>query len=69
MSYYDPSDTMRQTALKPLSDQTQNDIDAIKIAGQDLYDVLVNLPQSANMTLAKRKVEEAVMWAVKAVTA
>lgn len=69
MTYYDPADTMRQTALKSLSAETVSEIQIIKEYGQAFYTRLNLLPQSADMTLAKRKVEEAVMWAVKAVTA
>lgn len=69
MTYYEQSDTMRQRPLKELSPDTKTDVNSIKMSGQDFYDLLSELPQSADMTLAKRKVEEAVMWAVKAVTA
>lgn len=69
MAYYDPADTARARPLAPLSDETKNQIDRIRTAGQGMYDLLAALPGSADMTLAKRKVEEAIMWAVKAVTA
>ena len=69
MAYYDPADTMRARPMTPLTGQTSGDIAVIKQRGQELYDFLAAMPQSADMTLAKRKVEEAVMWAVKAITA
>lgn len=67
--YYDDKDVVRAKPLQPLSEQTINDISAIREAGQAMIEVLAALPQSADMTLAKRKTEEAVMWAVKAITA
>ena len=69
MAYYDPADTMRHNPLTPLTPETVEDVRNVKLAGQIFYNILADLPQSADMTLAKRKVEEAVMWAVKAVTA
>lgn len=69
MNYYDPDDTMRSQPTATLSGETVAQINGIKKYGQEFYDALNDLPQSADMTLAKRKVEEAVMWAVKAVTA
>lgn len=67
--YYDPADSARANPLEPLSDETKGQIERIRTSGQSFYDLCAELPQSADMTLAKRKVEEAIMWAVKAVTA
>lgn len=67
--FYDPTDVMRVNALEALDDDAKGSIAVIKDEGQAFWDILDGLPQSAEMTLAKRKLEEAVMWAVKAVTA
>lgn len=69
MAYYAPEDTMRVAPLEALSSATLGRIATIKEFGQDFYDFCDELPPSADMTLAKRKIEEAVMWAVKAITA
>lgn len=45
-------------------------ITRIKDKGLELYELLDNqCPQSREVALAKTKVEEAVMWAVKSITA
>lgn len=67
--FFDPTDVMRINQLEPLDDDTQGYIAVIKDDGQAFWDMLYGMPQSAEMTIAKRKIEEAVMWAVKAVTA
>lgn len=67
--YYDPANTMRSGPSARMREDTLMAIANIKANGQAFYDALAALPQSADMTLAKRKAEEAVMWAVKAVTA
>jgi hypothetical protein len=67
--YYHDGDVMRQRANTTLSDETIEQVHRIKVAGQKLFDEISLAQSSADLTLAKRKVEEAVMWAVKAVTA
>lgn len=67
--YYDPADVMRHHPIDHLSDETIAEIGRIKASCQILYNLFGGMPQSADMTLAKRRVEEACMWAVKAVTA
>lgn len=67
--YYDPTDVARIKQLEPLSEETTAQIMSIKQEGQAFIEALMAMPQSAEMTLAKRKIEEAVMWAVKGVTA
>lgn len=69
MAFYAPEDTMRANPLSALDAEAVRRVESIKLFGQQLYDYFGELPQSADMTLAKRRVEEAVMWAVKAVTA
>ena len=67
--HYHDHDTMRQTAHTALDGVTIEQVNRIKVAGQKLFDEISLAQSSADLTLAKRKVEEAVMWAVKAVTA
>lgn len=69
--YYDPSDIVRNKQLKPLSTETLAQIDAIKAAGTTFLDVVQDMSGhgSREFSLAKTKIEEAVMWATKAVTA
>lgn len=43
-------------------------IASIKDIGQELIDLLNTMPESRELALAKVRVEEAVMWAVKSVT-
>lgn len=67
--YYDPGDVMRLYPLAPLSEMDVGAVEAIKQTAGTLYGLLDSFPPSAELTLAKRKLEESVMWAVKAVTA
>lgn len=67
--YYDKADVMRRKALEPISQDDVGRIAAVKEAGQLLHDILENLEPSREMSLAKTKLEEAVMWAVKGLTA
>ena len=46
----------------------QNQILSIKSLGFEFHHYLDSLPSSREISLAKTKVEEAIMWAVKAVT-
>ena len=43
--------------------------DGIKDAAVHLYDLIESLPKSREQSVAKTKLEEAVMWAVKGLTA
>ncbi len=63
------SDLLRKTH-RPLSEAEQAQVHAIKVKAQELYDILNNCtpPQSRELSLARTKIEEAVMWAVKHVT-
>ena len=69
MTYYDPADVMRNKQLRPLSDETLAEIEAIKVQSQRLLDAFNAAAPSREMSLAKTKLEEAVMWAVKGLTA
>lgn len=50
-----------------LSDGEKAFMQAIKDKGQEFYN-LIHGPQSRELSLAKTKIEEAVMWAVKHIT-
>lgn len=59
------------TRMDPLRDPTSEEIFqivSIKDIGQEFLDLLDTLPLNRELALAKTKVEEAVMWAVKGVT-
>ncbi len=51
-----------------LSEQEKLQVSAIKDAGQDFLDTLPR-ETSRELSIARTKIEEAVMWAVKHVTA
>lgn len=71
-----------RTQYRELSDREKADIQAVKEKGQELLNLLLNISSSFYPTsdgstrsadprcisLARTKVEEAVMWAVKGVT-
>ncbi len=61
-----------EQAIRPvyreLSDAQKGMVVLVKSEGITLYTTLCNLPSSREVSLAKTKLEEAVMWAVKAVT-
>ena len=56
-------------AYRVLSDDEKAQMRAIKDAGLAFHDMLTGIGASRELSLAKTKVEEAVMWAVKHVTA
>jgi hypothetical protein len=51
-----------------LSDQEKADMVAVKNAGQALLDLIERFGTSRELSIARTKAEEAVMWAVKHVT-
>lgn len=51
-----------------LSDEEKAHMQRIKDMGLELHEMLDGIGQSRELSLAKTKVEEAVMWAVKHVT-
>lgn len=67
--YYDAADTMRSNPLGPIEPADISHMNAVKSTGQGFYDMLNALPPSREMSLAKTKLEEAVMWAIKGITA
>ena len=53
---------------KVLSEEEKTQMQVVKDKGLDLHNVFDMLGQSREVSLAKTKIEEAVMWAVKHVT-
>ena len=51
-----------------LSDVEKSQMTAIKDLGLDLIELIEGIGQSRELSIAKTKTEEAVMWAVKHVT-
>lgn len=64
------SDVFRQQ-YKQLSDEAKSKIQSIKVKAQELYDELEADIQGSDQrmrALAKTNLEQAVMWAIKAIT-
>jgi len=55
-------------AYRQLSEEEKAQMQTIKDMGLEFYNYLDNIASSRELSLAKTKVEEAVMWAVKHVT-
>jgi hypothetical protein len=56
-------------AYRVLSDEEKKNMQAIKDKGFELFQLLESIGSSREISLAKTKVEEAVMWGVKHITA
>jgi len=65
---YDPSDITRVKAVRQLDEAEIANMNAVKTAGRDFYDLVNSMGQCREVSLAKTKIEEAVMWAVKGIT-
>lgn len=61
------NNTMRH-AYRVLSDAEKANMAAIKDAGLSFHDLIEGMGNSREISLAKTKIEEAVMWAVKHIT-
>jgi hypothetical protein len=61
------NNTMRHK-YRVLSDAEKANMSAVKDLGLEMYTMLEGLGNSRELSLAKTKVEEAVMWAVKHIT-
>jgi len=61
------NNTMRHQ-YRVLSDAEKANMATIKDQGLAFHDFLTDIGQSRELSLAKTKIEEAVMWAVKHVT-
>lgn len=55
-------------AYRVLSDEEKAAMQAIKDEGLKLHDLIEGIGNSRELSLAKTKIEEAVMWAVKHIT-
>jgi len=53
---------------KVLSDGEKNGMQRVKDDGLAFYELIGSFGQSRELSLAKTKIEEAVMWAVKHIT-
>jgi hypothetical protein len=62
------SDTMRQQ-YRALTDAEKANMAAIKQKGGEFHDFIAGMGNSREVSVAKTKIEEAVMWAVKHITA
>lgn len=61
------NNTMRHQ-YRVLSDAEKAQMQAIKDKGLELHNLIESVGQSRELSLAKTKTEEAVMWAVKHIT-
>jgi phosphoribosylaminoimidazole-succinocarboxamide synthase len=61
------SDPMRET-YRELSGTQKRQIEEVKAMARHLYGLLAGIGDTREISLAKTKVEEAVMWAVKGIT-
>lgn len=68
--YYAPNDIMRKKMIIDggLSEEDQHKVDLVKAMGQRFWDLVDSGGQSRELSLAKTRIEEAVMWAVKHIT-
>lgn len=66
---YPTEDVMRAgKPLRALSEAEIANLNTVKAAGREFFDVVASMPASREVSLAKTKIEEAVMWAVKGIT-
>lgn len=62
------NNTMRHQ-YRVLSDKEKASMAAIKDKGAEFHDLVSSLGSDREISIAKTKIEEAVMWAVKSITA
>ena len=62
------SNNVMRHEYRRLSDQEKVQMKSIKDAGLDFHNLIDGLGSSREVSLAKTKVEEAVMWATKHIT-
>lgn len=66
---YPTDDVMRAgKPLRALSEAEIANLNAVKAGGREFFDLVASMPASREISLAKTKIEEAVMWAVKGIT-
>ena len=56
-------------AYRVLTEDEKKTMQTVKDVGKEFYDYLESIGSSRELSLAKTKIEEPVMWAVKHVTA
>lgn len=61
------NNTLRHN-YRVLTQEEKAEIKAVKDTGLAFYELVESLGASRELSLAKTKIEEAVMWAVKAIT-
>lgn len=66
--HYDDADVMRIAIKEPLTPEEALAVTSLKLAGDRLHGIISQLPASRETSIAKTKLEEAVMWAVKGLT-
>lgn len=64
-----PTSNVMRNTTRTLTDEEKFIVENIKAAGRNFHTYLESLGSSRELSIAKTKIEEAVMWAVKGVTA
>ena len=67
-SNYRTVNNVMRHGYRVLSDAEKQQMQAVKDKGLELWDLLDTIASSREISLAKTKVEEAVMWGVKHIT-
>lgn len=62
------NNTMRHQ-YRVLNEAEKANMQAVKDKGAEFFELVSGLPSTRETSLAKTKIEEAVMWAVKSITA
>lgn len=65
----DVNNNVMRTNYRALTDDEATLMRQVKNAGQELWELVDGIGQSRELSLAKTKVEEAVMWVTKHITA
>lgn len=66
---YPAEDIMRSgELLRALTEAEIANLNTVKSAGREFFDLVASMGSSREISLAKTKIEEAVMWAVKGIT-
>ena len=66
---YPAEDVMRSgKPLRALNEAELANLHSVKSAGREFFDLVASMGNSREISLAKTKIEEAVMWAVKGIT-
>lgn len=62
------SDNVMRHEYRVLSQEDKNKMQTVKDMGLEFYNLLETLGNSGEISIAKTKIEESVMWAVKHIT-